>query len=340
MSWARIDDAFDDHPKVLAVLEHEQGAAAIGLWTLCLTWAHRNTRKRGKVPGLLPASLPRRYLGPGARELAALLVKERLWEDRAGEGWVIHDFERYLPTEQTRDARAEAGKRGAEARWGKRAGRDSKLPSEDGKPMAADSNSGSPGQRNDDEDPDTLWQPLPDGKEPSFDSNLPSGLPSSDGKPMASDGSRAPARRAIPNGIAPTPAPGVPPTAGTAKPRRRLSADEVAERTRHVGEVVAAFVEGATDAGLKSPPPGLRSRVGKQARELLAEDWEIDFLIDSARRMGASEYSDLGTQVRKDDAAAHGVGSSQKHAIPTTDQRVAQAQAVKAKLRTRYQENP
>ena len=52
MPWARIDDAFDDHPKVLAVLEHEQGGAAIGLWTLCLTWAHRNTLKRGKVPGV------------------------------------------------------------------------------------------------------------------------------------------------------------------------------------------------------------------------------------------------------------------------------------------------
>ena len=113
MGWARIDDGFDDHPKVLAVLEYEQGAAAVGLWTLCLTWAHRNTRKRGKVPGLLPVSLPRRYLGPGARELAELLVTEKLWEDRGPEGWMIHDFERYLPNEQTRGARSEAGKRGA-----------------------------------------------------------------------------------------------------------------------------------------------------------------------------------------------------------------------------------
>ena len=89
MGWARIDDGFDDHPKVLALLEYEQGAAAVGLWTLCLTWAHRNTRKRGKVPGLLPSSLPRRYLGPAARELAELLVKVKLWEDRGPEGW--HD---------------------------------------------------------------------------------------------------------------------------------------------------------------------------------------------------------------------------------------------------------
>jgi len=305
VSWARIDDAFDDHPKVLALLEYEQGAAAIGLWTLCLTWAHRNTRRKGKVPGLLPASPPRRYLGPGARELAELLVTEKLWEDRGPEGWMIHDFERYLPTEQTRDARSEAGKRGAQARWGKRAGRDSKLPSSDGKHMAADGSDGQSGTERDTIDPESLQHPPHDGKEPYDDGNLLSGLLTDDGKPIASDGSRAPARRAIPNGIAPTPAPDVPPTAGVRKPRR-LGPAEVAERTRHVGEVVAAYVDGATEAGIKSPPAPLRSRVGKQARALLAEDWEIDFLIDSARRMGAGEFNDLAVQVRKDDAAAKG----------------------------------
>src|ERR1700756_687428 len=33
--WARIDDGFDDHPKVLALLDHDDGAAALGLWVLC-----------------------------------------------------------------------------------------------------------------------------------------------------------------------------------------------------------------------------------------------------------------------------------------------------------------
>lgn len=168
MPWARIDDAFDDHPKVLAVLEHDQGGAAIGLWTLCLTWAHRNTLKRGKTPGLITASLPRRYLGPGARDLAAILVKEGLWEPLAeGDGWMIHDFDQYLPTAKTSQARSEAGRRGAAKRWG------------------TDDN-----------------EPSSDGKLPSTDENEPDACHDADGKTMASDGSRAPARRAIPKGIA------------------------------------------------------------------------------------------------------------------------------------------
>ncbi len=234
MSWARIDDGFDDHPKVLALLEHEEGGAAVGLWTLCLTWAHRNTRKAGKVPGLIPASLPRRYLGPGARELAALLVKERFWEERAeGDGWLIHDFDRYLPTSETREARSEAGKRGAEARWGKRAGRDGSLPSSDGKPMASDGSvmapDGSDGAFDAERAPGgagTQSHPSADGNEPSGDGNLLSTLPSGDSKPMASDGSRAPARRVIPNGITPIPAPIVEPgksssTAAQAPPKQK-----------------------------------------------------------------------------------------------------------------------
>ena len=164
MSWARIDDAFDDHPKVLAVLEHEQGGAAIGLWTLCLTYAHRNTLKRGKTPGLIAASLPRRYLGPGARELAAILVKEGLWDALPeGLGWMIHDFDQYLPTPKTSEARAEAGRKGAASRWGTK-------PKDDTEPGS-------------------------DGKLPSVHGNLPSGSHDPDGNAVANDGSRAHARR-------------------------------------------------------------------------------------------------------------------------------------------------
>jgi hypothetical protein len=213
MPWARIDDAFDDHPKVLAVLEHEQGGAAIGLWTLCLTWAYRNTLKRGKAPGKLPAHLPRRYLGPAARELAALLVKEDLWEALGeGEGWQIHDFEEYLATPKTREARSDAGKKGAAARWGNRPGKaapdgklpspDSNLPSGDGNGMATDGRNGPEAASAPGSGTDTAEALPGDGKESSRDSNLPSGLPFDDDKPIASDGSRAPGRRAIPNGIA------------------------------------------------------------------------------------------------------------------------------------------
>jgi hypothetical protein len=216
MSWARIDDGFDDHPKVLWLLEHDDGVAAIGLWTLCLTWAYRNTRKQGKIPGRLPASLPRRYLGIPGRDAAKLLIDADLWEI-AENGYQIHDFELYLPTAETSEARSEAGRKGAAARWaknGKAAARDSKLPSGHGKPLASgmanDGNAMAPdgqdaaeGAQNDAPDAGDDGQPPGDGKLPFSDSNEPSG----DGKAMASDGSRAPARRAIPNGIAPVPDP-------------------------------------------------------------------------------------------------------------------------------------
>lgn len=116
MAWARLDDNFDDHPKIMSLLEDPGGAAAIGLWTLCLAWAHRNTRRRGKVPGNLPAHLPRRYLGPGGADLAALLVKEDLWESLPAGGWHIHDFDLYLPSEEKSRAAREAGAKGGRQR--------------------------------------------------------------------------------------------------------------------------------------------------------------------------------------------------------------------------------
>jgi len=120
MAWGRMDDGFDDHPKVVALLDEDDlttAGVAIGLWTLCWTWAHRNTRKRGKTPGLIPAGLPRRFFGQAGKDAVQLLVKHRLWDPSEDGGWLIHDFEDFLPTEETREARAEAGRRGAAARW-------------------------------------------------------------------------------------------------------------------------------------------------------------------------------------------------------------------------------
>jgi hypothetical protein len=204
MAWARIDDNFDDHPKVLAILDQEHGLAAIGLWSLCLTWAHRNTRKRGKVPGLLPASLPRRFGGPGVRDLISILVTppdgftEGLWEIDERGGWLIHDFHLYLPTGELSKKRSEAGSAGAAARWGNRvsAGRDGKLPSTDSNPDAiANSNpmannglSGQPA----DSPADVLFGAPEHGNLASADSKLPSDRSNAmasgsqpDGKPMA-----------------------------------------------------------------------------------------------------------------------------------------------------------
>jgi hypothetical protein len=45
-------------------------------------------------------------------------VDAGLWEQADG-GWIIHDFSDYLPSPELRTKRAEAGRRGAEARWAK-----------------------------------------------------------------------------------------------------------------------------------------------------------------------------------------------------------------------------
>lgn len=173
MAWGRMDDGFDDHPKVLAVLDEDEtpmAGLALGLWTLCWTWAHRNTRKRGKTPGLIPPHLPRRYFGVYGKVGAEILVRHGLWDDAGPDGWMVHDFEDYLPTEETREARSEAGKRGAAKRW------------------AGHLKSGET----------TAEADMDDG-------NLPPSCHTGDGNAVANDGSRAPARRdPIPTPI-PTP---------------------------------------------------------------------------------------------------------------------------------------
>lgn len=96
---------------------------------------------------------------------------------------------------------------------------------------------------------------------------------------------------------------GVPPTADAGKPRPAKAAPP---SEANIGTVVAAYVDGATEAGLKGPASSLRARVGKQARLLLADGYDIGQLVESARRMGAGEWNDLAVQVRKDDASANG----------------------------------
>lgn len=139
MAWARLDDGFGDHPKTLDVIEtldEMVGAAAIGLWTLALAYAHR-TMRTAKIPGFVPRSFARTARVPAS--LGDKLCDAGLWERTDG-GWLIHDFDQYLPSENLRAKRAEAGRRGAEARWTresagqnsaevKTAGSDSNLPS-------------------------------------------------------------------------------------------------------------------------------------------------------------------------------------------------------------------
>lgn len=279
MGWARIDDGFDDHPKVLELLEEEQGAAAVGLWVLCLTYAHRTTRKPGKTPGAIPPALPRRYLGPTGRELALLLVKVGLW-DEAADGWLIHDFGDYLPSEETRAARAEAGRRGAAKRWGANAEANGKQP--DDNPMASDS-------------------------------NLPSASHDVDSNAEASDGSRAPAHRD------PVPVP-VPVPEELPKTSSSAGAEtERAKRGRRIPddftvtpEMVTWAVEHCPDVDGRTETQKFinywRSKTGKDATKL---DWTAtwqNWLLNARDRYGSgARASPNGAKPSTTDARVNAV---------------------------------
>lgn len=134
MSWARLDDGFHDHPKVDGL-----SLAAVGLYTLCLTWAHRH-RKTAVVPGHITEARVRKVAGNKGPALALELERATLWEAEPNlGGWVIHDFTDYLPKERDPDERAAAGRKGAASRWQDDGKPDGNLPSKSmGNGMASD----------------------------------------------------------------------------------------------------------------------------------------------------------------------------------------------------------
>jgi len=177
---------------------------------------------------------------------------------------------------------------------------------------------------------------LPDGSaEP-----LAEGMPPAQGKgnsngevPLASP---SPSPATIPLPLSPA----IPPPAGAASPRAAEPGgkqDDSASKRKsrqpsaNAGDVIAAYVEGAEDAGLPTPSTSLKARVGRQGRELLAEGKPLDSLVIAARHMGASGWDDLARQVQRDAANVKGAGANGSRPS-TTDQRVAQAQALKAEL--------
>lgn len=89
MSWAKLDDGFYDHPKVLgASLE------AVGLFCRSLSYCSRHATD-GHVTLAVCTWLANDSVT--AQRLAEELVTLKLWE-RNGDGYVIHDFLVYNPS--------------------------------------------------------------------------------------------------------------------------------------------------------------------------------------------------------------------------------------------------
>lgn len=89
----------------------------------------------------------------------------------------------------------------------------------------------------------------------------------------------------------------------------------------NVSHVVAAYVEGAAEAGLDTPGSPLKGRVGRQARELLRDGKPIDKLIAAARHMGAVGWDDLARQLQRDSVK----GGQQNNSESTSTSRARQA---------------
>lgn len=66
-------------------------------------------------------------------------------------------------------------------------------------------------------------------------------------------------------------------------------------------QVVRAYIDGATSAGLPTPGGSLPARVGKQAKAMLATT-DLTVLLAAASAMGATGWHDLAVQVQQDAA--------------------------------------
>lgn len=110
MSWARIDDQYPDHPKIVAA-----GHAAMALDVAGICYCARFL-----TDGFIPEDqVPRLLTHPNPGELVGALLRVRRWETAAG-GYLVHDYLDYNPTRAqalaTRQARSAAGRRGGKQR--------------------------------------------------------------------------------------------------------------------------------------------------------------------------------------------------------------------------------
>ena len=118
MSWAKVDDGWWCHPKVMGL-----PLAARGLWVSALSWSC--AQRKSVVPPSFLAMV-------GATDDdAEALADAGLWIDLMGNGWEIHDWSEYQE-QSLSEKRAEAGRKGGLSR-----GKGSKP---EAKPKQSDSN--------------------------------------------------------------------------------------------------------------------------------------------------------------------------------------------------------
>lgn len=127
MTWTRIDGDWRDNPKVMALSFDTRG-----LWLTVLTWCRQH-----ETDTILEPELAKLAVGVRPKDLARMIgellkvhprKQSSMWWKVDG-GYQVHDFEAYGPpgktaepsvySDERRAAAVEAGRRGAEKRWGK-----------------------------------------------------------------------------------------------------------------------------------------------------------------------------------------------------------------------------
>lgn len=162
IGWFKVDDQLAFHAKVVMA-----GNSAMGLWVRAGAWSSAHLTD-GFVPSHMVAAMANMANDMANGSDADALVMAGLWDEVEG-GYQFHDWGKFQPSAQeakekreaTRKARSEAGKRGAQARWGADAG-DGKNGKPIAKPKQADSKSMAP-TRPDPTITNNPSPPVPDG---------------------------------------------------------------------------------------------------------------------------------------------------------------------------------
>lgn len=114
MSWAKLDDRFHAHPKVLRAMHAEPGAVALHVLAMSYTAAY-------ELDGQVPVHFVTSTIGDleRAKRMTDVLEDAGLWRVDGSDGWEINDFTEYNPSraelEKRRQARARAGRKAGRA---------------------------------------------------------------------------------------------------------------------------------------------------------------------------------------------------------------------------------
>ncbi|MFG1683556.1 hypothetical protein ACGFNP_25530 [Nonomuraea sp. NPDC049269] len=344
MAWVRYDDQFHVNPKVTAVIAED--AAALALHVLANTWT--NSQKRmGFVPRHQPGVLVcDRTQGTAWAEVlvrhglwhdrdndCAACREEYADLPDDVDGFVIHNAKEYRAPARERltsgtaadlsEKRREAGRRGGLASAARRnQTNESKSKQTEAKRQASQAD-----EAKNEPTASTRAAVAASGTNPQV--QVEAAI-----TPPAETQQVAQASQA--NGVSKTsnlllagvsPVPGtspygevppetlfasdeakVPPTAGTAKPRRTPPEDA----PPNAGDVVAAWVEGAEAVSGERPGGRLIAQVGRQARELLEEGKDPSRLVEAAKAAGRKGFADLPRELLR--MGAGGSSDSGKYA--------------------------